>query len=72
MHSVWLKAKLGCERAQRMTERLLATKALLDQLTESMQQGRARRQQVSAKLEATQAVIPKEFAPPRFSVSNRS
>src|SRR5215470_3995227 len=43
MHSVWLKAKLGTERAQGITERLLATKALLDRLTQSIQQGRARR-----------------------------
>jgi|SRR5215813_3747053 len=72
MHSVWLKAKLGCERAQHMTERLLATKALLDRLTVSIQQGRVRRVQVIAKLQVSNEVVSKEFAPPHFSADNRS
>ena len=63
MHAVWLKAKLGCERAESMTQRLLATKALLDQLTQSMNEGRARRAQLHSKIqEAWQ--VHKQFVPP--------
>jgi len=69
MHSVWLKAKLGTERAHSMTERLLATKALLDRMTESLEKGRARRAKLSTKLEVTQAVFLKQFIPPRVITS---
>ena len=63
MHAVWLKAKLGCERAESMAQRLLATKALLDRLTQSMNQGRARREQLNAKIQDSSQVLHKEFAP---------
>ena len=62
MHSVWQKAKLGSERVQSMTERLLATKALLDRLLDSMEKGRARRAQLTAGLQDSQSVIPKLMA----------
>lgn len=64
MHAVWLKAKLGCERAESMTQRLLATKALLDQLTRAMNEGRARREQLlNSQIQEPSQVRRKEFAP---------
>ena len=50
MHSVFLKAKLGQERAQSVCARLLATKALIEQLTNSLQRSRARRAEVVSKI----------------------
>ncbi|HWC18820.1 MAG TPA: hypothetical protein VG498_17555 [Terriglobales bacterium] len=62
MHAVWLKAKLGCERAECLAQRLLATKELLDQLTKSLNEGRQRRAQIQAKIETTSQVVPKQSA----------
>lgn len=56
MHSVWMKAKVSCERAECMTKRLAATKVLLDQLSESIQKSRARRGMLNSNTEGAKAV----------------
>ena len=53
MHSVFLQAKLGCERAQSLAVRLLATRALIEQLTTSLQRSQARRTELVSKIAVT-------------------
>ena len=50
MHSVFLQAKLGCERAQSVCARLAATRALIEQLCDSMQRSRARRTELVSQI----------------------
>ena len=49
MHAVWMKAQLGRERAQSMIDRLSATRALILQLAEAMEQARTRARRHSGK-----------------------
>ena len=69
MHSVWLKAKLGSEQARRVTERLSATKALLDQLAASLEKARAGRAQLGPDLQAPQQVLAPQAPPVRNSLA---
>ena len=64
MHSVFLQAKLGCERAQSLAVRLLATRALIEQLTNSVQRSRARRTELGSEV----AIVKKaaKFVSPNF------
>ena len=48
LHSVYLKAQIGAQRAHSMQERLLATKALLDRMYDSLQKNRSRQAPLTA------------------------
>jgi len=53
MNSVLLQAKLGRERARSLSERVLTTRNLIQQLHDSLQQSRAKRTELVSKIAVT-------------------